>query len=314
MNGDTTVDAVYTWVDPLDQEWLKQKSEYKHEEAVERLPPSSNSDESELYYSLLSLIKFAPWLRKVWIVCQRPQTPPFLSRLPLDIQVVFHDEIFPDASVLPSFNSYAIECCLHKVRGLAEHFIYFNDDMMLGSATSPSLFFDEQNGIRTPKVYIESEWNPKFEASILTKSSDIPYTASCKRIRRILNAKYGYDASRGRIIHEATALTKTCMREAEHTFPEEWSKCIRERFRHGDDIIPLPLALLNGVETGICSKGHPNPLYMWTTLSTNLEHNHRLFQRIARQKPALICINDVNPTYSKEVIYHYFGCLSALMS
>lgn len=299
------IDAVYTWVDPEDHKWLKQKGEYKNDDTIERLPPKT-VDNSELYYSLLSLIKFAPWIRKIWIVCQRPQTPPFLHTLSLDVQVVFHDEIFPDVSVLPCFNSYAIECCLHRIHGLAEHFIYFNDDMMLGSHVDPDLFFDKWG---SPKVYIESEWNPTFEASIVENPNDIPYSASCKLVRRILNDKYGYDSSRGRIIHEATAITKTCMVIAERTFSKEWDKCVNERFRQGDDIIPFPLALFNGVEINLCHKGIPNPSYVWTTLTKNLRDNHRLFRTLMKKRPKLLCINDVNPSYPKEIIFHYFGCL-----
>lgn len=309
--GTTNIDAVYTWVDPNDYEWLKQKSEYKNEDVVERLPPRTDNNDSELYYSLLSLAQFAPWIRKVWIVCQYPQQPDFLDKIPLDVHVVYHDDIFPDPSILPTFNSYAIECCLHRIEGLSEHFIYFNDDMMLGAPVEPELFFDEWG---SPRVYIESEWDSKFEASLAIKPQDIPYNASCKLIRRMLNEKYGRDLSRGRIIHEATALTKTCMLVGERTFSKAWNECVEERFRKGKDIIPIPLALLNGVEIHLCVKGLPNPSYMWTNLSGNLRENHNLFQKLMRTRPQLLCINDVNPSLPREIVFHYFGCLDLYFS
>jgi len=307
------IDVVYTWVDPNDKQWVKQRNEYKEgaEEAVERLPLTNIDGNSELYYSLLSLTKYAPWIRKVWIVCQRPQRPSFLNEFDLNVDVVFHDEIFPDPSVLPTFNSYAIECCLHRIPGLAEQFIYFNDDMMFGAPVEPNLFFDKWG---SPKVYIESEWNPKFQAAIRENDSGIPYTASCKLIRRLLNEKYDYDSSRGRIIHQATALTRTCMIVAERTFSTLWNKCVGARFRRGDDIIPVPLAVLNGVEINLCVKGLRNPSYLWTPLSKVLKDNHAMFQKLSKSRPKFICINDVNPSFPSEIIFHYFGCLDVYFS
>ena len=48
------------------------------------------------------------------------------------IRVVPHSEIFPDTGDLPTFNSHAIEACLHRIPDLSENFLYFNDDVFLG--------------------------------------------------------------------------------------------------------------------------------------------------------------------------------------
>lgn len=301
------VDAVYTWVDPHDDDWERQRASYRVSEAVERLPARAGDVwQCELYYSLLSIQQFAPWIHKVWIVCQRPQCPSFLGDFELDTEVVFHDQIFPDVGVLPSFASRAIECCLHRIPGLSEHFLYFNDDMMFGAPVNPSLFFDEWG---LPIVYVESEWDPRHNATSAPHADDIPYIASCKLVRRLLNTKHGHDPSRSRILHEVAALTKTCMRVCEQTFPKQWKKCIGERFRTKDDIIPIPLSLLHGVEIHLCVKGLRNPPYVWTNLSTSLQKNHKLFLDMARKKPKFICVNDVNPSLPKEIIFHFYGCL-----
>ena len=42
---------------------------------------------------------------------------------------------------LPSYNSAAIELNLHRIEGLSEHFIYFNDDMFMIKDTQPSDFY-----------------------------------------------------------------------------------------------------------------------------------------------------------------------------
>ena len=49
--------------------------------------------------------------------------------------------MFADTSVLPTHNSHAVESQLHRIPGIAEHFLYSNDDMFFGRPVSPSLFF-----------------------------------------------------------------------------------------------------------------------------------------------------------------------------
>ena len=68
--------------------------------------------------------------------------------------MVNHDEIFADASHLPSFSSPAIESNLHRIPGLSRRFIYFNDDVMLGAPTYPEDFHSPSTG---QKVYLSWE-------------------------------------------------------------------------------------------------------------------------------------------------------------
>ncbi len=99
----------------------------------------------ELYYSLYSIAQFAPWVRNVFIIVAAYQRPNLdhLPRLILEkIIFVEEDEILPKEA-LPVFNSMAIETCLYRIPGLAEHFIYFNDDMFFGREVTPSDFFSE---------------------------------------------------------------------------------------------------------------------------------------------------------------------------
>ena len=56
------------------------------------------------------------------------------------VTVVPHAEIMP-ADALPTFNSHAIETSLHHVPGLAEHWLYFNDDFFLGRPLRPEALF-----------------------------------------------------------------------------------------------------------------------------------------------------------------------------
>jgi len=135
------IDMVYTWVDgndPKHQELLATVSG-KHKDYCRF------ADNHELYYSLYSVYKFAPWVRKIFIVVADYQKPnleglphPLLNK----ITFVKHSEIMP-TSALPTFNSMAIESCLHNLPNLSECFIYFNDDTFLGNCVTPEDFFDQ---------------------------------------------------------------------------------------------------------------------------------------------------------------------------
>ena len=46
------------------------------------------------------------------------------------LHVVRHDEFIPQ-EYLPTFSSHTIEMNIHRIPGLAEHFVYFNDDMFM---------------------------------------------------------------------------------------------------------------------------------------------------------------------------------------
>jgi UDP-N-acetylglucosamine-lysosomal-enzyme len=109
-------------------------------------------DNEELRYSLRSIWKFAPWVHHVYIVTNG-QVPHWLDLEHPRITVVPHSTILP-AEHLPTFSSPAIESGLHKIPGLADHFIYFNDDVMLGSQIWPDDFYSHARG---QKVFLSWE-------------------------------------------------------------------------------------------------------------------------------------------------------------
>ena len=98
-------------------------------------------DNHELKYSFRSLFKYAPWIRKVFLVTSG-QVPNWLNTAHPRIKVFSHQDIFLNSSWLPTFSSPAIETQLHRIPGLSKKFIYFNDDVMLGAPVWPEDFFN----------------------------------------------------------------------------------------------------------------------------------------------------------------------------
>ena len=109
-------------------------------------------DTGELRYSLRSLEKYAPWVRHVYLVTD-DQIPYWLNMDSDRLTVVSHREIFGRRfrQYLPVFSSPAIETMLHKIRGLSDRFIYFNDDVLLGAETWPDDFLTPAGA---PRIYL----------------------------------------------------------------------------------------------------------------------------------------------------------------
>ena len=175
------IDLVYLWVDGNDPVWLTKKNEFLP--ADRQVDPQVAGEcryveNDELRYSLRSVEKFAPWIRRVYIVTD-DQTPAWLDTSNLRIRVVSHREIMP-AEILPVFNSCTIELFLPRIPGLAEHFLYANDDMFFSRPVDPGFFFDWQG---RPIV--------RLKVQSLKKHDDDIYCHTILRMQDLVRARYG---------------------------------------------------------------------------------------------------------------------------
>ena len=108
------------------------------------------ADNEELKYSLRSVEKHAPWVRKIFIVTNG-QIPSWLNLDNPRLNIVTHEELFLNKSHLPTFSSPAIESHLHRIPGLSPKFIYLNDDVMFADDVWPDDFYTHANG---QKIYL----------------------------------------------------------------------------------------------------------------------------------------------------------------
>lgn len=118
----------------------------EEEEVDDRISLNRYRDSNELRYSLRSLIKNAPWIRHIYIVVDN-QIPAWLNLDTDKLTMISHEEIFENKQNLPVFSSPAIESQLHRIPGLSKKFIYFNDDVLLGSKTLQDDFVS-MSGVR----------------------------------------------------------------------------------------------------------------------------------------------------------------------
>ncbi len=128
------MDAVITYVNGLDPEWREQYSRAMNVPALDK----RFRDWGTLKYLLRGIQTCMPFIRNVHLVVSgESQVPSWASDR---LNVVTHRQLIPE-DFLPTFNSTTIEMFLHKIPGLDERFIYFNDDMFPVSLCEESDFF-----------------------------------------------------------------------------------------------------------------------------------------------------------------------------
>lgn len=119
------IDFVITWVDGDDPQWIN-KFEYfsKLSEGDKRMVRYRNWD--LLRYWFRGVEKYTPWVRYVFFVTEG-HIPSWLNIKYTKLKIIKHSDFIPSED-LPLFNSRAIEVNLHRIPGLSEQFVYFNDD------------------------------------------------------------------------------------------------------------------------------------------------------------------------------------------
>ncbi len=142
--------------------------------------------------------------------------------------MVSHAELWPDGDGLPTFNSHAIEACLHRIPGLAEHYLYLNDDMIIGRPIDPELFF-HPNGIGR---FFRSRSTLDLEPPA---AGEVASTTAAKTARRLLQDRLRVTTF-GKFFHTAVATRKSVITELEAEFPEVFAATRRARFRTTDDV------------------------------------------------------------------------------
>ncbi len=139
------IDFVITWVDMNDPKWQAKFSEYSKDKGNSRngVSKARFRDNGFLKYWFRGVEKFAPWVRKIHFITDG-QKPEWLDENNPKINLVNHADFIP-SQFLPTYNSVVIERYIHKIQGLSEHFVYFNDDFYIINHVEKERFF--QNGL-----------------------------------------------------------------------------------------------------------------------------------------------------------------------
>lgn len=245
------IDVVFSWVDGNDPAWRERMLTARSEVGTERghdgtVDWARFESRDELRYAMRSIADFAPWVRHIWLVTDR-QRPAWLVDHP-GLTVVDHSTLFP-AGAPTVFNSHAIEAVLHKIPGLAQRFVYFNDDFFLGRPLAPTDFFASDHVARVfpadaPVRAVEDETTEAVDTSAL-------------RGNEVLRDVFG-TVARFKLMHTPYPQFRSVLEEIELALPELHARTVSSRFRSRDDLsIPSFLAPYWSVQIG---KGVISPL------------------------------------------------------
>ncbi len=284
---DFDVDAVFTWVDGDDPIWSEKMA--AHRRAANQLPPTAEvksrfKSRDELKYAVRALLTYAPWIRNVYLVSDN-QIPDWLS-IEYPVKVISHEEIFPNLSDLPVFNSHAIEANLHRIDGLSENYLYFNDDVFLRSSAAKADFFGPF-GSYSKFFYSEATYIP-FE----TDDDLIPVDLAAANNSKLIHELFGFQPRR-KFQHTPIALKRSTISALEARCKKIFESTSRSKFRSLSDYsIASSLAHHFGYVNGWASPG----CIRYDYINLNEDAAFRRLERLVEndKRVACFCVNDVD--------------------
>ncbi len=300
------IDIVVPWVDGNDPLWQAERSAYR---------PATNADGSAarfrewglFQYWFRSIEKYAPWVRTVHLVTWG-HLPPWLNTAHPKLHIVNHKDYIP-AEYLPTFSSHTIELNMHRIEGLADHFIYFNDDVYLNAPTRPQDFFKNGLPVDTavlgmPRIADNFSFMPYIGLNMLGELNMTfsKYRVIKQNFFKWFNLKYGKNLLYNfwllpgncfigfKNFHTCIPYCKQTLQQVWQAYPKALHHTCLQRFRSREDVNQYLFRywrLLRGEFT----PGGPNSRYL-----TIGEHSAQQIESVlCNKKYKVACIND-DPT------------------
>lgn len=280
------VDLVYLWVDGNDPEWLA-----KRNAAIGATSEDSGvncegryADNDELKYSLRAAEKYAPWIRRIFIVTDS-QTPAWLDTDHPKVRIVDHSEILPPEA-LPTFNSVTIEHALHRIPGLSEHFLYANDDMFFNRPVEPSDFFspDGQPIARMNRRPLRrlTLWMEQHLQGKTLSNYNLTIQNAANLVKDRLGRYIGHKTH-----HNIDAYRKSDYARAYRLFEDAIRPTLRNRVRSDNDIQRNLYSYVPIVE----KRCHLEFVGRKTSFRLHID-NRSHYAKLDRMQPMLFCMND----------------------
>ena len=298
------IDFVVTWVNMDDPEWQNEFSKYSgnKDNTKNGVSKARFRDYGFLKYWFRGVEKFAPWVRKIHFVTSG-QKPDWLDENNPKIHLVSHKDFIP-AEFLPTYNSVVIERYMYRIPGLAEHFVYFNDDFFIINNINPERFF--RNGLPCDIAVFTynpswSQWYVRIKNNIRLINRHFDKKEVMKRWHdKWFHKSYGLRARWNyllrfynkfitlRVPHNAQPYLKSTFEEVWAEEGEELTRTSVNRFRALDDYTPELFRIWQ-----IC-KGNFEPYntYSDTKMFPLMVKSKKAVKAIYEQAYSLICLND----------------------
>ncbi len=297
LNGSFPIDIVFTWVNGNDPEWIKKYKKFKSINIESHGQHATNqarfSDHNELYYSISSIIKYLPWVEKIYLITDS-QIPSWIKEFQI-VKIIDHKEIIPK-EYLPTFNSHVIEAHLHKIPNLAEHFIYFNDDVFVARPLPKGHFF-KSNGLASLFLSDKSYQN-MVANGIIT-----PTLSASLKVSLMLSEILGFRIDTP-LVHTYIPLRKSMFDLVEKIYAEEIASFLPNKFRTNEDLNVATCL----VPWYSYAQGYSTPerdiCYYFNIRSPVAKNIYKsLYHRPFKHSPHSFCANDVVQNTQSEGDY-----------
>ena len=293
MSKDIDIDMVFTYVNGYDPEFIKLKNSYINDVNKRYNSDIRSKGLDEIIYSVNSVIKFIPWIRKIFIVTNN-QIPPIDKQLISSGKVIIIDQnTIVESKYLPTFNSDVIESYLHNIPDLSEIFLYNNDDMMhLNYIDKQDIYDFKDNNIRL-KIRNNYYYNNKIAPP------NKNYGEYFQRIQFTRNLFLKVDP-KIRLInnHHTKFLRKSTMKYIENRFITLLDK-MRVNYIRGTGYIQYLFFLLN-----VDNIQHNNIIINYSNDIIEKDLGNKkgssfLFNDILEKRPKFVCFNSMNRSFKK---------------
>lgn len=257
----TKIDIVIPWVDGGDSDWAKKKSHFRTgmESSGEGSSNNRYRDYDTLRYVLRSIEKNMKWVNNVFLLTD-DQKPNWLKEGSL--RLVDHKDFI--RGNLPTFNSNAIVTSIGNIDSLAEHFILFNDEMIVWKKVPETAFF--KNSLPVDSL-IETGTVPDVDGFFHISQNGVALVNSAfskretlrKHLFKFFNWHYGMQGLRtvmalpyGGFIgfynqHLVIPYLKTDFKKAIEEFPDVFRSTWSHRFRSSNDVNDWAVRYLRNV-------------------------------------------------------------------
>ena len=298
------IDFVITWVDMNDPEWLEEFSRYRYDKHNTRngVSEARFRDNGFLRYWFRGVEKFAPWVRKIHFIVNG-RTPEWLDTSNPKLHIVRHADFIP-AEFLPTFNSVVIERYMHRIPGLSEHFVYFNDDFYIINHLPVERFFKNglpcDNGVQDYNPSW-SQWYKRIKNNIrIINRHFSKKEVMAKWHDKWFHSSYGMKARWNyllrfygkfitlRVPHNAQPYLKSTFEEVWAAAGDELRATSVNKFRALNDLTPELF------RTWQMCRGNFEPYntYCDTKMFPLMVRPKQAIKAIYEQKYKLICLND----------------------
>ena len=281
------IDAVYTWVNDKWPGYAGMLASYARDKR-DTSPDRTRDNLDIVRYSMRSVMRNLPDIRRIYLVTCRPQVPEWLDVTHPMIKLVHHDEIMAP-EYLPTFNSFAIVSHLHLLPDVSRRFLYIEDDMLVMSPNIMAAMFAPDG-----RPYVHLKRMQVVPRKKLDPAKASPWNLALANAASALPEGFGAGPMR-HLIHGPRIIDAAVAKAMCRDYAELIEATRRSRFRSGNNVPPEFLVSHLAVERGAAvyaERALSRQVQGYVPLENFAPLTWAQLMRAERRRPMTMTLND----------------------